>query len=88
MAVIGEMAELGEEGPAEHEAITTEACAAGIRVIAVASPAYGPDAEHVNDIDAAFERLGTVGGDTAVLVKGSRVTGLERLAARLATAGR
>ncbi len=84
VAVVGEMAELGEEGPSEHLAITAEATAAGIRVVAIASPAYGPDAEHVVDIDEAIASLGTLGADAAVLVKGSRVAGLERLAARLA----
>ncbi|MDH4276458.1 MAG: UDP-N-acetylmuramoyl-tripeptide--D-alanyl-D-alanine ligase [Acidimicrobiia bacterium] len=83
VAVVGEMAELGEEGPAEHAAITGEAVAAGIRVVAVGSPAYGPAAEHVADIDGALAALGDLGGDSAVLVKGSRVAGLERLAARL-----
>ncbi len=83
VAVVGEMAELGEEGPAEHKAITAEAGAAGIRVLAVASPAYGPEADHVADIDEAVVALGPVGPETAVLVKGSRVAGLERLADRL-----
>jgi len=85
VAIVGEMAELGEEGPAEHKAITTEAGAAGVRVIAVASPGYGSEAEHVADVDGALVALGAVGPATAVLVKGSRVAGLERLAQRLVT---
>ncbi len=83
VAVIGEMAELGSEGPAEHAAIAAEAAAAGIRIVAVGSPAYGPGALHVADIDGALAALGDLGGDVAVLVKGSRVAGLERLADRL-----
>ncbi len=83
VAIVGEMAELGEEGPAEHLAITAEAQAEGIRVVAVDSPGYGPDAEHVSDIDGALSSLGPLGADAAVLVKGSRVAGLERLAERL-----
>ena len=59
----------------------------GIRVIAIAEPAYGiegPDA--VDSIDAAVERLGALNEGDAVLVKASRVVGLERLAARLLAA--
>jgi len=83
VAVVGEMAELGEEGPTEHTAIAAEAAAAGIRVVAIGSPAYGPDAEHVADINEALAALGDLGGDAAVLVKGSRVARLEGLAERL-----
>ncbi len=83
VAVVGEMAELGVEGPAEHAAVTAEAVAAGIRVVAVGSPSYGDGADHVADIDAALAVLGVLDENTAVLVKGSRVAGLERLAARL-----
>jgi UDP-N-acetylmuramoyl-tripeptide--D-alanyl-D-alanine ligase len=84
VAVVGEMAELGEEGPAEHLAVTAEATEANVRVIAVAAGAYGPDAEHVGDVDEALVALGDIDAGTAVLVKGSRVTALERLAERLA----
>jgi UDP-N-acetylmuramoyl-tripeptide--D-alanyl-D-alanine ligase len=55
--------------------------ALGIRVIAVATPWYGP--APVADVEAAVAAIGAVGDDDAVLVKGSRVVGLERLAARL-----
>jgi UDP-N-acetylmuramoyl-tripeptide--D-alanyl-D-alanine ligase len=37
----------------------------------------------VADIDAAVQALGDIGDGDAVLVKGSRVAGLERLAERL-----
>ena len=77
------MAELGDEHEAEHQRMTALARSHGIKVIAVATPEYGPDAAHVDDIGAAVERLGTLGEGDAVLVKGSRVAGLERLAARL-----
>jgi len=83
IAVLGQMAELGDEGPAEHAAIAAEAAASGVRVIAVASPAYGPSAEHVADRREALAALGSPGAGTAVLVKGSRVAGLEVLAAEL-----
>ena len=55
-------------------------------MIAVATPEYG-DGEgvtHVPDIDAALAHLAPQRGEgTAVLVKGSRVAGLERLARAL-----
>ncbi len=85
VAVVGVMAELGDEGPSEHRAVAEEADAAGVRIIAVDSPAYGPAAEHVGDRDEAFELLGGLGRGDAVLVKGSRVAGLEALATRLLT---
>ncbi|MDH3294354.1 MAG: UDP-N-acetylmuramoyl-tripeptide--D-alanyl-D-alanine ligase [Acidimicrobiia bacterium] len=86
IAVVGEMAELGDEGPAEHRAIAAEATSAGVRVIAVSCPAYGPGALHVADIDEALAAIGTLDPTCAVLIKGSRVVGLERLAARLTSA--
>ncbi len=82
-AVLGVMAELGEEHESEHRAVAAEAAAAGIRVIAVGADAYGPEAEHVASIADAIEQLGEVGDGDAVLVKGSRVAGLERLASVL-----
>ncbi|MEL6984187.1 MAG: cyanophycin synthetase, partial [Actinomycetota bacterium] len=83
VAIIGLMAELGDEGPAEHTAIAAEAEAAGIEVIAVDAPIYGSGVEHVPDREAAAAALGPVGAGDAVLVKGSRVAGLEELAAEL-----
>lgn len=83
IAVMGEMAELGEERDAEHLAVAREATESGVKVIAVAASAYGDYAVHVDDIDGAAEAVGSVGAGTAVLVKGSRVAGLERLAERL-----
>jgi UDP-N-acetylmuramoyl-tripeptide--D-alanyl-D-alanine ligase len=85
-AVLGVMAELGERSEAEHVAIAELAHQLGIRVIAVAAPDYG--CETVADIDealAALEQDGPLGAHDAVLVKGSRVAALERLAARLLT---
>lgn len=83
VAVVGEMAELGVEGPAEHLAITEEARAKGVRVIAVAAEAYGPGAEHATDRTEVKAMLGSLGPGAAVLVKGSRVAALEELAAEL-----
>ena len=82
-AVLGLMAELGEDGPREHRDIATMAADLGLRVIAVGTDLYGVDP--VADVDAALAVLRSegVGEGDAVLVKGSRVAGLERLAALL-----
>jgi UDP-N-acetylmuramoyl-tripeptide--D-alanyl-D-alanine ligase len=81
IAVLGPMAELGADSAVEHRHIGRLARELGIRLIAVGAPDYG--GEDVADLDAALDALGPLGPDTAVLVKGSRVAGLERLAARL-----
>ncbi|MBW3547755.1 MAG: UDP-N-acetylmuramoyl-tripeptide--D-alanyl-D-alanine ligase [Actinobacteria bacterium] len=85
VAVLGTMAELGETSADEHRAVAALAADLGIRVVAVAEPAYGT--ELVDDMDAAIAALGPLGHGDAVLVKGSRVARLERLAARLLGAG-
>jgi len=83
IAVLGVMAELGDESAAEHERMASLAGSLGIEVIAVAAPDYGPSATHVNDHETAVDRLGHLGEGDAVLVKGSRVAALERLVAGL-----
>ncbi|MCL4133601.1 UNVERIFIED_CONTAM: hypothetical protein GTU68_044677 [Idotea baltica] len=83
VAVLGVMAELGTEGPEEHLAVAREATAAGIRVIAVDATDYGHAVEHVSDREEAYKLLSSVGAGDAVLVKGSRVAGLELLAEQL-----
>lgn len=84
VAVLGVMAELGESAPAEHLAITRRAVARGVEVIAVGATDYGPDARHVDDVDAAAAALSDLRSGDAVLVKGSRVAALERVAVALA----
>jgi len=81
VAVLGVMAELGEREAAEHAAIGQRAHELGIRVIAVAAPAYG--GEDVATVEAALALLGPLDDGDAILVKGSRVAGLEGLAAAL-----
>lgn len=84
VAVLGPMAELGDDSAAAHREVALLAEGAGIEVIAVDAPDYDTDGvRHVPDVDAAADALGTLGPDDAVLVKGSRVAGLERLAALL-----
>ena len=86
VAVLGVMAELGESAPAEHLTITERARALGVEVIAVDAPDYGPHARHVATVDQAAAALSDLASGDAVLVKGSRVAALERVAAAL-TAG-
>ena len=82
-AVLGTMAELGHDSDAEHEAIALQADSLGVQVIAVGEPTYGSTATHVADIDAAVAALDGLGNCDAVLVKGSRVAALERVAEKL-----
>jgi UDP-N-acetylmuramoyl-tripeptide--D-alanyl-D-alanine ligase len=84
VAVLGPMAELGDHSIDEHRRIGELANDLGIEVVAVGAPDYG--AAVVADIDAAFDAVGVVGAGDAVLVKGSRVAGLETLAQRLLAA--
>lgn len=83
IAVLGVMAELGRDEVAGHGRVAHLADELGISVIAVGTEAYGAQVDdQVDDVDAArraLERLGLGAGDV-VLVKGSRVAGLERLA--------
>jgi UDP-N-acetylmuramoyl-tripeptide--D-alanyl-D-alanine ligase len=81
VAVLGEMAELGERSAAEHLAVARLARSLGFELIAVDTAAYGVDP--VVGIDAAAAAVEPLGPGDAVLVKASRVAGLERLAVRL-----
>ncbi len=81
IAVLGEMAELGDRGGDEHRAVAALAARLGLEVLAVSTDAYG--VPPVAGIDAAVAALGPLGPGDAVLVKASRVAALERLAARL-----
>jgi UDP-N-acetylmuramoyl-tripeptide--D-alanyl-D-alanine ligase len=79
-AFLGTMAELDDADQA-HREMAELASSLGVRVIAVDEPRY-VGAEHVGSIEEAVALL-SFGSDDAVLVKGSRVAGLERLAAEL-----
>ena len=86
VAVLGTMAELGPDADRHHAEAAELAAELGVTVLAVDEPAYG--ARHAVDQDEAFEHLAELLAEgVAVLVKGSRVAGLERLAARLADHG-
>lgn len=98
VAVLGEMAELGDVSAAEHARMGAIAAGLGIQLIAVGAPDYlgalaasspppGPaaGADLAGSIPEALRLLADspagapIGPDDAVLVKGSRVAGLERL---------
>jgi UDP-N-acetylmuramoyl-tripeptide--D-alanyl-D-alanine ligase len=81
IAVLGIMAELGDRHIAEHVAVAALADDLGIDVVAYETDAYGLPT--CSGLDGALATIGAVGDGDAVLVKGSRVAGLERLAAAL-----
>lgn len=80
-AVLGLMAELGDRSADEHRRVAELADELGIRLVAVDTDLYG--VEPVAGVDGALEALGPLDGGDAVLIKASRVVGLERLAAAL-----
>lgn len=98
-AVLGEMAELGPEAGAEHEALGRLVMQLGVdRLVVVGERASGVHAGArrertsggksvlVPDVDSAIALLRSeLGGGDIVLVKASRAVGLERVAAALLT---
>jgi UDP-N-acetylmuramoyl-tripeptide--D-alanyl-D-alanine ligase len=87
LAVLGEMKELGPEAAAYHREIGRHARERGVEVligVGELASEYGPD-EHVADAEAAADALAAaLGPGDAVLIKGSRAVGLERVAEKLA----
>ncbi|MGH9209149.1 MAG: UDP-N-acetylmuramoyl-tripeptide--D-alanyl-D-alanine ligase [Acidimicrobiales bacterium] len=83
VAVLGAMAELGIDSDDQHRAVGKLARELGLEVVAVAVPAYGGQLVADPDPDAAAVAVGEVADGVAVLVKASRVAGLERLVDRL-----
>jgi len=93
--VMGDMGELGDEGPAMHAEVGAFAREAGIDALiavgaasAEAARAFGAHARHFDAIDAARDaaRAEAMAGAT-VLVKGSRFMQMERVADALAAPG-
>lgn len=81
VAVLGTMAELGDIHDQHHGLVAQRAAERGIELIAYGEPGYGtPVLDTFGDVIA---HLGPLTAGDAVLVKGSRVAGLERLAALL-----
>ncbi|MEX3526110.1 MAG: UDP-N-acetylmuramoyl-tripeptide--D-alanyl-D-alanine ligase [Burkholderia sp.] len=86
--VIGEMGEVGDEGPACHREIGAYARERGIDALYAtgdatrdACTAYGDTARHFDEVGALLAALDAAGFDAAatVLVKGSRYTRMERV---------
>ena len=86
-AVLGEMAELGERSAEEHRRVAATAAELGIVVVAVGTDMYGVEPVDAGDpqgpVEAAVTALGGLGEGDVVLVKASRVVGLERVAEAL-----
>jgi UDP-N-acetylmuramoyl-tripeptide--D-alanyl-D-alanine ligase len=96
-AVLGEMLELGDSGPAEHATVGREAARRGIgQLVAIGGPVTrliadaasengsGTEAVWVPDAEAALATLrARVRPGDVVLVKGSRAVGLDELARQL-----
>ena len=89
LAVLGDMLELGNEaGPALHREVGAYASARGVEVLVTVGPlaaemagTFAGEAHSVPDAEAAAELLeGLLREGDAVLVKGSRGVGLERVA--------
>ena len=92
--LLGDMGEVGDQGPAFHQEIGAYAQARGIAALwcagalcAHAAHAYGPEARHFADTPALLAALGdSTAAEPAfasVLVKGSRFMGMERAVALL-----
>ena len=81
VALLGPMAELGDDAAERHVMVAAYAAERGVEVIAVGTPDYGVAA--CASHDDALAALGPLRPMDAVLVKGSRVAALERLASRL-----
>ncbi len=82
-AVLGVMAELGDHHDGDHLAMAALCDELNIRLIAYQEAAYGVAPLH--DFDDVIAELGPLNRFDAVLVKGSRIAGLEALAQRLIT---
>ena len=94
MAVLGVMAEIGATHDADHRRVGAAAAEVVDRLVVVGSAATGLvdgaraaradlDVTMVDHVGEAVAALGTLRPDDAVLVKGSRVAGLERVVAAL-----
>jgi UDP-N-acetylmuramoyl-tripeptide--D-alanyl-D-alanine ligase len=77
LAILGLMAELGDESESEHRRIALMARDLGIQVRGYATELYGEP--HVTGTDEAVALLRTMGPADAALVKGSRVARLEEV---------
>jgi len=89
--VLGDMGEVGDNGPRFHDEIGAYARAAGVeRLFAVGAlaaasvAAFGAGGQHFASVEALARHVAdAVAADTTVLVKGSRFMRMERVVAAL-----
>jgi UDP-N-acetylmuramoyl-tripeptide--D-alanyl-D-alanine ligase len=92
LLVLGDMGEVGNEGREFHQEIGAYAKQRGVTrlftlgdMAADASAAFGPQAQHFNDIAALLAALdAAMTPDATVLIKGSRFMKMERVVQHLA----
>ncbi len=84
--VLGDMGEVGDQGPAFHAEVGAHAAACGIEALWCAglqstgmAAAYGPQARHFDDAAALVAALADAPPAASVLVKGSRFMRMERV---------
>jgi UDP-N-acetylmuramoyl-tripeptide--D-alanyl-D-alanine ligase len=97
IAVLGEMRELGAEGPALHAGLAAPVLQAGVDVAILVGPGMAPLAEtlgkqtmvqHLPDAAAALDMLrDLIRPDDAILIKGSNAVGLGHVVAGLTSGG-
>jgi UDP-N-acetylmuramoyl-tripeptide--D-alanyl-D-alanine ligase len=90
--VLGDMGEVGSEGPAFHAEVGAYARERGLQALWCAGPqsagaaqAFGPAARHFADTSALLVALGEAPDAASVLVKGSRFMRMERVVQALAS---
>jgi UDP-N-acetylmuramoyl-tripeptide--D-alanyl-D-alanine ligase len=84
LALLGVMAELGDQRDSEHRRIARVAEELGVQVVGYDTGLYGE--AHVTGVEEAVALLRTMGADDAVLIKGSRVARLEDVVRKYAEA--
>jgi UDP-N-acetylmuramoyl-tripeptide--D-alanyl-D-alanine ligase len=92
--VLGDMGEVGTQGPAFHAEVGAAAAARGIEhfwcagsLSAEAARAYGPGARHFDQVEALIDTLAQAPQAASVLVKGSRFMAMERVVKALQAKG-